>query len=527
MQNSNIAALDIMSSSMIGYQWISKTYQVEPVQGFAVRSDIGRMRSSKINEETRQEIYTESYRPGPTLREHLAFALKYEGVHLEFLARLFQRPDIKQKIKHELQQWITEEPTGAYARRVGFFYEWLTAEQLSVPNDIKGNYVDALDPEKFFVGKSINNARWRVRDNLPGSRYFCPVIRRTDAVKAAEHYDLAAKLASLEADFGIDLLMRSAVWMTIKESRASFLIEHEQDQEDRIRRFAAVMETETGKHDNPFEPETLVLLQKGILGQTALRYGARRSPVYVGHTASFQPVVDYIAPHAKEIPSMLTGLAMFLERTRGSATIIRAAIASFGFVYIHPMADGNGRLSRFLINDIFRRDGVVPAPIILPVSAAITHSTRDRAAYDKVLESFSRPLMRHYADHYYFGEETVAEDGVVCNFYFKSYDDALPAWRYPDLTAHVDYLAGVIDTTITHEMRAEARFLKSNDKARQSIKRFLEAPDNELDSMIRSVQQNGNSISNQLGKRYSILLEKPELGEQIVHAVVEAFGEGE
>ncbi|MFX8696510.1 cell filamentation protein Fic, partial [Acinetobacter baumannii] len=78
-----------------------------------------------------------------------------------------------------------------------------------------------------------------------------------------------------------DLILRSTVWLTVKESRASFMIEREQDKEDRIRRFAAVMENECGRHDNPLTPETLSLLQRGILGDMALRYGLRRSPVYV------------------------------------------------------------------------------------------------------------------------------------------------------------------------------------------------------------------------------------------------------
>ncbi|MBI3773301.1 MAG: Fic family protein [Gammaproteobacteria bacterium] len=507
--------------SSIGYQWLSETYHVVPVQPFAVRSEIGRIRSTATDGDTRHEIYTESYRPGPMLRDHLTFALKYEGIHLEFLARLFQLP----AVRNYLEAWIAEESTGAYARRACFFYEWLTAEPLSAPGVTRGNYVDALDSDEFFVGAPVNNTRWRVRDNMPGSRDFCPVIQRLADVKAAEQYDLTGKLAGLEADFGVDLLMRSTVWLTVKESRASFLIEREQDQEDRIRRFAAVMETETGRHDNPFELDTLVTLQHGILGGAALRYGLRRSPVYVGHTAAYQPVVDYIAPHWKDTASMLAGLATFLDRTRGGSPIIRAATASFGFVYIHPMADGNGRISRFLINDILRRDGVVPAPVILPVSATITNSTHNRAAYDKVLERFSRPLMRHYADQYYFGETAVAGDGVQYNLYFNGYDDALPAWRYPDLSAHVGYLAGVIDATLMHEMRVEARFLRANDRARQAIKTFLEAPNHDLDSIIHNVQQNGYAISNQLHKRYPILAEKPELGEQIVQAVMEAFRE--
>ena len=67
---------------------------------------------------------------------------------------------------------------------------------------------------------------------------------------------------------------------------------------------------------------------------------------------------------------------------------------SFGFVYIHPLADANGRVSRFLINEVLRRDGAFPPPFILPISATITSTVIDRRSYDQVLASFSRPLMR-------------------------------------------------------------------------------------------------------------------------------------
>ena len=189
------------------------------------------------------------------------------------------------------------------------------------------------------------------------------------------------------------------------------------------------------------------------------------------------------------------------------------------------MADGNGRISRFLINDVLRRDGVLPAPIILPVSATITHSTYNRADYDRVLERFSKPLMQRYGDRYNFGETVKAGDGVAYNFHFSAYDDALPAWRYPDLTAHVGYLANVIDQTLTHEMRDEARFLQAHEGARQAIKQVLEAPDIELDVIIRSVRENGNRISNKLTKRYPLLADKPALAEHIRDAVAGAFAD--
>ena len=60
----------------------------------------------------RTEIYPPSYRPADTAADHLAFALRYEGIHLEFLHRLFQKLD-----RTALEAWIAHEPTGQYARR--------------------------------------------------------------------------------------------------------------------------------------------------------------------------------------------------------------------------------------------------------------------------------------------------------------------------------------------------------------------------------------------------------------------------
>ena len=54
---------------------------------------------------------------------------------------------------------------------------------------------------------------------------------------------------------------------------------------------------------------------------------------------------------------------------------------------------------------------------------------------------------------------------------------------------------------------------------------FLEAPDNELDSIIRSIRQNGNALSNQLCKRYPTLAENAGIGERLVYAVQQAFGD--
>ena len=73
-----------------GYMWLSEAYDVSPVQPFRVRSVIGSARSSAASNGIRVETYPTHYRPDATLSAHLTFALKYEGVELDFLNRLFE-----------------------------------------------------------------------------------------------------------------------------------------------------------------------------------------------------------------------------------------------------------------------------------------------------------------------------------------------------------------------------------------------------------------------------------------------------
>lgn len=500
----------------IGFKWIAQHLNIDPVQPFAVESKIGTSRRTVVNS-TREETYGPAARPDATIAGHLTFGLKHELVNLEFLARVFAVID-----QQVLEDWIRSEPTGAYARRAGFLFEWLTGRQLNVPDTPSGNYVDALDPEDFIVASRATNVqRWRVRDNLPGTRDFCPTIRRTEAVRAVERYNCAAALDSLEVEFGADILMRSAVWLSIKESRASFAIEHEEKQVDRVKRFAAVMERRCGQTDDPLLEETLTELQTEILG-AATRYGVRQSPVIVGHTHGFDNIVDYIGPPWERAGELLDGLRRSMAKTIGVPSILRASLASFGFVYIHPMIDGNGRISRFLVNDVLRADGAVPAPFILPISATITNKTKELAGYDRALETLSRPLLAKYRDNFHFGAEYVCADGVRSNFHFDAYDDAMPTWRYPDLTHQTEYIGEVIRLTIEVEMSQEASYLRDMERAREGVKNILEGPNSDIDQIIRSVRENGWKVSNKLVKAFSLLADTA-MAAAVVAAVRDVF----
>ena len=514
------------ANDWIGAAWLAATYGLEPVMPLSVLSRIGGRRATQRVEDVATETYVEAMRPAGNLRGHLTFHLKHEVPHFELLSRLFEKID-----PHELAAWVADEPTGQYARRAGFLYEFLTGRQLSIDAQIGGGYIDAINDRTLVTaskGREVPNRRWRVRDNLPGTRAFCPVLRKTPALLQAIALDVSALLHELAVEFGEEVLMRSAVWMTLRESKSSFAIEGEANQSDRIQRFADVLARRTGRGSWPVDHASLAELQSAILGQrtTLQHFGIRQSPVFVGEVVRYQEIVHYVAPPAEDIAAILDVMKTLLERTQGQSPVMRSAVAAFGFVYIHPLADGNGRVHRFLINDILRRDGFVKDPMILPVSSLITRDPAERRGYDRILDDISQPLMRSLAGLYEFTTTpTVYPDGISSSFIFKGNDTARHAWRMLDLTGHVSYLANVLHRTIREDMREESRYLRSHALARASIKEIIEMPDMQIDRVIRSAQTNQGKLSHVLAKEIPAL--QQEGSWDAIRLVIEqAFQDG-
>src|SRR5690606_8665366 len=119
----------------------------------------------------------------------LVFALKYDGVDLLALARIFTAIG-----RNELTAALCARPTSAYLRRLWFFYEFLLGEQLELPDAEAGAYVDALDAEEYITRPGPKLRRYRVNFNLLGATpHWCPLVRRTEKLRSYE----AARLDEL------------------------------------------------------------------------------------------------------------------------------------------------------------------------------------------------------------------------------------------------------------------------------------------------------------------------------------------
>lgn len=220
----------------------------------------------------------------------------------------------------------------------------------------------------------------------------------------------------------------------------------------------------------------------------------------------------------------MRGLRGLAERTRGQNALLRAAALSYGFVYIHPLSDGNGRLSRFLINDTLLRDGVIAPPLILPVSAVISASASARHAYTQSLELFSKPLMARMREFIRFGARQRHADGVESNLHVSDWREPMAAWRYPDLSQQARYLSDVIARSVQSELADEALYLLGHDRALAALKELIEGTSEHYAAIIRSIRQN-QGVSGKLRKRFAAVFDDAALSERISQAVLAAFAE--
>jgi len=179
-------------------------------------------------------LLTPRHAPAATLEGHLTFALKYEGLDLAVLKRLFLATG-----SAPIEALVRATPTGSYARRIWFLYEWLLGAKLDLPDLKKGTYAEALDPTQQYAGGGRNSPRHRIRDNLPGTPAFCPLVSRTARLDEFTALNLDLRAKEITGDVPGDLLARAAAFLLLKDSRASYVIEGENPPQDRVQRLGA------------------------------------------------------------------------------------------------------------------------------------------------------------------------------------------------------------------------------------------------------------------------------------------------
>ena len=423
-------------------------------------------------------LLTPRHRPANTLEGQIVFALKWEGIDLGILAAIFKAVE-----PGEIAALVRATPTGAFARRTWFLYEWLTGRELDVPDPGKVRVVTIVDTEQQIgLHKGTPSPRHKVIDNLPGTRRFCPMIRWTPALRAAVAKGLDARAREIIGRTRKDLVTRAAAFLLLSDSKSSFAIEGERPSNVRAARWArAIAEADV----RPITIEELERLQRVVIGDARfVKLGLRDEGGFVGtHDRDTQePIPDHISARPQDLRDLLSGIIEYDGRslTGGVDPVSAAAAIAFGFVYVHPFVDGNGRLHRWLIHHALATAGYNPAGIVFPISAAILRRIDE---YRTVLQSYSAAILPLI-------EWRATPDNNV-----EVLNDTTDYYRYFDATAHAEFLYSCVEQTVEQDLPEEIRFLQAFDKFSFAVKEIVEMPDREIERLRGFLAQGQGHLS--------------------------------
>ncbi|MFN4099299.1 MAG: Fic family protein [Pararhodobacter sp.] len=420
------------------------------------------------------QVYDKRYLPDATLEGHLGFALRHETIDLLILKRVFDAVP-----QQDIEAIVRATPTGAFSRRLWFFFETLTGRRLDLEDAPTVTAVPALDPGLYFTGKERFSQRHRIRDNLLGTGALCPVIRRTEKLEALIALDLAERAKETIGKTGGHVVARAASFMLLADSRASFEIEGERPPVNRLERWGRAV-LEAGKR--PLNQTEIYRLHRILIGDDRLTpIGYRDDGVFLGERDhSNDPLPEFIGARPEDVPDLMTALNDCNNRLRLTDAkevdpVLQAAIIAFGFVYIHPLADGNGRLHRCLIHHVLAERKFTPPGMVFPVSSVMLDRIDD---YRAVLQGHSAPLMEHIT-----WRATPTGNVEVLN-------DTADLYRFYDCTAEAEFLYDCVRKTIEEDLPREITYLKRHDAAMRAIMNRIEMPDALARQVILFVTQN-------------------------------------
>jgi Fic/DOC family len=430
----------------------------------------------RIYEQDGWRITTPRHAPDPTLEGHLNFALKYEGLDLAVLKRLFLATG-----PGPIEEIVRATPTGSYARRIWFLYEWLTGERLDLPDADKGSYFPVVDEKMQYAIPGQTSSRHRVKNNLPGTPEFCPLVFRTEDLDRFIAMDLPQRAKDAIADVPRNLLARTAAFLLLKDSRSSYAIEGERAPQNRIQRWGRAI-GQAGKQ--PLDLEELLRLQRIVIEDARfVTLGLREEGGFVGEheLETRMPLPDHISARPEDLELLVSGMIAFdAGPAQKFDAVIAAAVLASGFVYIHPFVDGNGRIHRYLIHHLLSQRGFNPPGVVFPVSSAILERIDD---YKDVLEDYSARLLPVI-------EWEPTADGNV-----HVLNDTGDFYRYFDATPHAGFLYGCVQKTIEEDLPQETEFLRRYDQFRARIQTIADMPDSMSDLLFNFLRQNSGALS--------------------------------
>lgn len=416
--------------------------------------------------------------------DHLLFALRYEAINLQILSEVMQHID-----PAGLAERFRGSPSGLFIRQACYLWETFTRRDIIDVPAPAGGYGDIFDPEKYITGAAVRSAKWRINFNGIGSPDYCPVVRRSPLIRSAIASDILGCTQAFLESLGADNADRALAWAYLSETDSSFAIERESPSASKAEAFVALLQEAHEKTEltedylsdlqsstisNPFERAACFRHEQNWLRGGPLR-GASS--------------VTYIPPPPELLHQLMpVFLAMANHLPRQIDPIVAASVTSFGFVYLHPFMDGNGRLSRFLFHHSLCQSGRLAQGRLLPVSIAMK---RHEDKYLAALQSFSKPARRLWEVSW------TGDDNFILKF-----DGTAAIYRFWDATPCVEFGLDMAAQALDVDLRRETEFLMHFDHIKRQINDIYDVRDEYLHTLIVSALQNQGEVSKNRRKQY-------------------------
>ncbi|MGX9960569.1 Fic family protein [Xanthomonas euvesicatoria] len=428
-----------------------------------------------------------SVAPGPEadVLDHLLFALKHEHTNLAILME-----GMRHVPAERVSATFLQTPSGAYARLAGFFWEQSNGRQLEELPAAGGAVVDVFDPAKFVTGQSQRNARWRVNFNGLGTLAYCATVEKTPAIVDALERSVLEQANQILGGMDSKIRDRALEWAYLSETRGSFEIEGEVPGASKQAAFVRVLQQAHLRE--PLTEEYLCALQNIVITNPMQKAASfRHEQNHLSRADRGAAAVTYVPPPPDLAQELMESLMHWANNSlEGVDPLVAASVVSFGFVFIHPYMDGNGRLSRFLLHQTLCRTGSLENGLILPVSVAMR---KHEAEYLDALQQFSRPMREKWQvqwidaeqfDYTYLGNEQYS------------------AYRYWDATPAAEFCMKMASLALYDELRDETEFLIRYDMAHRAVDEEFDLVNTDLSVLLISAFQNDGVVSKRRRDQY-------------------------
>jgi hypothetical protein len=201
-----------------------------------------------------------------------------------------------------------------------------------------------------------------------------------------------------------------------------------------------------------------------------------------------QPVPEHISARASDLADLLHGIQAFDQRTRqhGFDPVVSAASLAFGFVYVHPFEDGNGRLHRWIIHHVLAANEFTPPNVVFPISSVML---RKLGEYQSALRSYSERMLP-------LVDWTATPTGNV-----EVRNDTSPYYRFFDATRHAEFLYECVGETVEHDLPNEVAYLEAYDRFVNEVNAIADMPAKTSELLHRYLRQNAGKLSERARSR--------------------------